>query len=76
MLFGEEKYNDYLQKYLKKIKDRNNVKEYLQTLSLKLEELEIKKQNIVENQSKFWIWKKTTKRYIEESWKSIKKYQR
>lgn len=37
MLFGEEKYKDDLQKYLKKIKDRNNVKEYLQTLSLKLE---------------------------------------
>lgn len=53
MLFGEEKYNDDLQKYLKKIKDRNNVKEYLQTLSLKLEELEIKKQNIVEKQASF-----------------------
>ncbi len=39
MLFGEEKYKDDLQKYLKKIKDRNNVKEYLQTLGLKLEEL-------------------------------------
>ncbi|WP_338960755.1 MULTISPECIES: hypothetical protein [unclassified Spiroplasma] len=53
MLFGEEKYKDDLQKYLKKIKDRNNVKEYLQTLGLKLEELEIKKQNIAEKQASF-----------------------
>jgi len=53
MLFGEEKYKDDLQKYLKKIKDQNNVKEYLQTLSLKLEELEIKKQNIAEKQASF-----------------------
>lgn len=53
MLFGEEKYKDDLQKYLKKIEDRNNVKEYLQTLGLKLEELEIKKQNIAEKQASF-----------------------
>ncbi|WDA54694.1 MAG: hypothetical protein PPFGHCPK_01158 [Spiroplasma endosymbiont of Drosophila atripex] len=53
MLFGEEKYKDDLQKYLKKIEDRNNVKEYLQTLGLKLEELEIKKQNITEKQASF-----------------------
>ncbi|WP_338979618.1 hypothetical protein [Spiroplasma endosymbiont of Lasioglossum malachurum] len=53
MLFGEEKYKDDLQKYLKKIKDRNNVKEYLQTLGLKLEELEIKKQNIAKKQASF-----------------------
>ncbi|WP_342260908.1 hypothetical protein [Spiroplasma endosymbiont of Notiophilus biguttatus] len=53
MLFGEEKYKDDLQKYLKKIKDRNNVKEYLQSLSLKLEELEIKKQDIFEKQVNF-----------------------
>ncbi|WP_338976207.1 hypothetical protein [Spiroplasma endosymbiont of Monopis laevigella] len=53
MLFGEEKYKDDLQKYLNKIKDRNNVKEYLQTLGLKLEELEIKKQNIAEKQASF-----------------------
>ncbi|WP_425382165.1 hypothetical protein [Spiroplasma endosymbiont of Melieria omissa] len=37
MLFGEEKYKDDLQKYLKKIKDWNNVKEYLQTLRTCLE---------------------------------------
>ncbi|WP_342258113.1 hypothetical protein [Spiroplasma endosymbiont of Nomada ruficornis] len=53
MLFGEEKYKDDLQKYLKKIKDRNNVKEYLQTLGLKLEELEIQKQNIAKKQASF-----------------------
>ncbi|WP_338959165.1 hypothetical protein [Spiroplasma endosymbiont of Tiphia femorata] len=53
MLFGEEKYKDDLQKYLKKIKVRNNVKEYLQTLGLKLEELEIKKQNIAKKQASF-----------------------
>ncbi|WP_342267169.1 hypothetical protein [Spiroplasma endosymbiont of Villa modesta] len=53
MLFVEEKYKDDLQKYLEKIEDRNNVKEYLQTLGLKLEELEIKKQNIAEKQASF-----------------------
>ncbi|WP_400254983.1 hypothetical protein [Spiroplasma endosymbiont of Cleonymus obscurus] len=76
MLFGEEKYKDDLQKYLKKIKDRNNVKEYLQTLGLKLEELEIKKQNIAKKQASFEFERKQLERYIEESWKSIKKYQR
>lgn len=76
MLFGEEKYQDDLQKYLNKIKDQNNVKEYLQTLSLKIKELEIQKTRYFWKTSKFWIWRKTTRRHIEESWKSIKKYPR